>query len=171
MVGTCLTVWHEDARTKLGCASAEYPVITEELRFAVEYAMVRELSFLFGVGYTFSGVQQQASNALGTYLEGRFTNAAVNREVLVVYLPANGAPRSVAITSVVLVVPVLVDEVDYTTTNSMGVCVTDLSASGSILSRLEDHIRTSADILQKRMEAVLDGRAWQADQLDWCGMK
>ncbi len=147
-------------------------MVAEELRLDLERAMVRELPFLPGLGYTFAGVQQRATNALGPYLEGNFTNAAVNREVRVVYLPANGAPRSVAITSVVLIVPAPVDEFDYTTTDSMNTCVTDLSAlDGSLISRLENHLRTSASILQAQFGEVLVGRAWQPDQLDWCGMK
>jgi hypothetical protein len=78
----------------------------------------------------------------------------------------------VAITEVALIVPAPVDDFDYTTTNSMSACVTDLSTlGGSLISRLEDHLRTSASILQAQFGEVLVGRAWTPDQLDWCGMK
>ncbi len=146
-------------------------MVTEEMHCEFGRAIGHELSFLRDMGYRFAGVSEYASEALGARLEGGYTNAAVNRTVRVVYLPGHNTPRSVATTDVALVVPEPVAEFDYTTLQSMQVCVTDLSAAVGFTAGFNQHLREASRVLRERFGEVLAGRAWQSDQLDWGDMK
>jgi hypothetical protein len=136
-------------------------------------AVERELSFLRHLGFAFTGAGERDSAALGTYLlEAEFTNATVNRIVNVTYLPAHAGPRTVATTRIWLIVPEPVDDFAYTTTDSMRVCATDLSASeGSPSARFADHLQATVQALREQFMEVLAGRAWSPDHLDWGGLK
>jgi hypothetical protein len=134
--------------------------------------MERELSFLLALGFVFDGVAERASNVLGAYLEGSYTNWTADRIVRVVYLPKHEGPRALVITRIELIVSQAPDEFDYTSIGSMEVCVTDLSASeDDLVAGFERHLLHSEQVLKEKFPSVLRGAAWESDQLDWGGMK
>jgi hypothetical protein len=148
-------------------------VIAEAVRLELGRAMEREFSFLQSLGYEFAGVTENFIESIGPTLEGRYTNAAVNRSVRVAYLPDSKTPgsRSVASTDVALIVPAPVDEDDYTTLHEMGVCDTELTAFEDRMAGLRQHVHDAALALKSGFGEVLAGRAWESDHLDWGGLK
>jgi hypothetical protein len=145
---------------------------TESLRVELGKATERGLSFLRSLGFDFAGVTEHATDALGTFMEGDYTNSKANRIVRVVYIPKQQGPGELAITQITLVVPEPFDDFDYTSTGSMEVCVTDLSAAeGDWETRIEYHLRASESALRNTFMAVLAGDFWQSDHIDWGGLK
>src|SRR5262245_49620501 len=119
------------------------------MRLELSRAIEDTLAFSQGWGYVFAGVREQATDALGTYLEGSYTNTTANRIVRVVYLPGHNAPRAVAITRIELVVSEPLDEFDYTSLGSMEVCVTDLSAvDGNSAAQFVSHLHNAEHVLR-----------------------
>jgi hypothetical protein len=144
----------------------------EDPRSVLGQVIAQELAFLQEMGFQFDGVTEAFSDALGTRLTGTYTNTKANRIVRVDYIPKQSGPREVALTNIDLVVPESLDDFDYTTLNSMRVCVTVLSdIKGDLGARLAHHLRASENALRNQFMAVLAGQAWQSDHLDWGDMK
>lgn len=130
-----------------------------------------EFAFLLEKGYTFAGVHDRITEAIGTSLEGSFSNEAINRFVRVVFLPNQNGPRAVAVTRIELCVPERLDDFDYTSLNMMEVSVTHFSLIDDPAAGLRQHMCDAANMLRTLFLEVLDGVKWQPDHLNWGDLK
>lgn len=131
-----------------------------------------EFSCLIELNYEFLGVDTKSSRALGTFLEGRYSNVSANRIVKVTYIPKGDGPREVTITRIGQIEKDELEDFDYTSTCTMKVHSLAVSEiSDEFYARIETYAKETAKKLKGDFLMPLKGLAWHSDQMDWSGYK
>jgi hypothetical protein len=142
----------------------------------VEAIVKAPMAFLENAGFTFNGVEMSSSPILGRFVTLSWSNRSIQRMLRVTYFEQSSqssqASLGTLMADIVHLLPMPVEQDDYTTFNSLSIPLPRLELlEGTTAQRLQLCAKLVQHEASGKLWSVLSGKEWKPVHFNWMGMK